>query len=103
MHKMSDISAAFLVKIVGLALIPVAFSLWWTTIQLLRGDSLAFRQAKESHPKILDAIFGKAMKQPVHRPDAPLNDGIVLKTRAGRSYWYLNRRMSDEQYDRLTK
>ena len=91
------------VKLLALALIPVAFSFFWTAFRLLRGDGLAFKQAKQYHPKFLDAIFGKTMARPSARHGAPLNDGLVLIRGKGAPHWYLNSRMSDEQYDRLTK
>ncbi len=100
---MTALAAALLLKLLGLGLVFLAFSFGWTGFQLWRGDSLAFRQARESHPKMSDALLGRAVAQPIQRPDAPLNDGMVKLRRGGRSYWYLNRRISDEQYDRLTK
>jgi hypothetical protein len=91
------------VKLLALVLIPVAFSFFWTGFRLLRGDGLAFKQAKEYHPRAWDAILGKTMTRPSARHGAPLNDGLVLIRRNGVPRWYLNSRMSDEQYDRLTK
>lgn len=100
---MDWINAPLLLKLLGLALVPVAFALWWTFVQLIRGDRFAFMQAKEAHPTWIDVLFGRAMHRPANRPDAPMSDGVVLKFRGKTPYWYLNRRMSDEQYDRMTK
>jgi len=100
---MDWLSWTLLSKVAGLILVPVGFALWWTFGQLIRGDRLAFTQAKEAHPSWVDVLFGRVMHPPVSRPDAPMSDGVVLKYRGKSSYWYLNRRMSDEQYDRMTK
>jgi hypothetical protein len=94
---------AFLPKLAGLGLVGGAFIFAWTAVQLWRGDALAFRQARESHPTIKDALLGRAVGRPSARPDMPLNDGLVLRKKDGQVQWHLNRRMSDEQYDRLTK
>jgi len=100
---MIHIAFSLVAKLTALALIPVAFSYGWTAIQMLRGDRLAFRQASRYHPKMIDALLGRTMARPSERHGAPLNDGLVLKRQNGVPYWYLNSRMSDEQYDRLTK
>jgi hypothetical protein len=100
---MIDVSISLLAKIFALALVPVAFSFAWTAIQMLRGDPLAFRQAKQYHPRAVDAVLGKTVVRPASRHGAPVNDGIVLRRKDGRAQWVLNSRMSNEQYDRLTK
>lgn len=90
-------------KVLGIALIPGAFFLLWTAVQLARGDRLAFRQAKEMHPSVWDAVLGRVKSPPGQRADYPMNEGVVLKSKRGKSVWVLNRGMSDEQYNRLTK
>ena len=100
---MIEVTISVIAKLAGLTLIPIAFAFAWTAVQLLRGDRLAFKQAKQHHPKFRDAVLGKTMSRPSTRQGAPVNDGIVLRRENGLAYWYLNSRMSDEQYDRLTK
>jgi hypothetical protein len=100
---MLDITMSLAAKFVALALIPVAFGFAWTAVQLFRGDKLAFKQARAYHPTLIDALLGRTVSRPSSRHGAPVNDGLVLKRQDGKPYWYLNSRMSDEQYDRLTK
>ena len=100
---MAEITIALLAKLAALALIPLAFALAWTAVQLMRGDRLAYRQAKQFHPRIWDAVRGRTIACPSERHGSPLSDGLLVRERDGRIIWTLNSRMSDEQYDRLTK
>lgn len=100
---MIEATIALGAKALGLVLIVWAFSYIWTAVQMIGGDKLAFRQAKQHHPKARDALFGRTMLRPSKRHGAPVNDGVVLRRTSEGVSWYLNSRMSDEQYDRLTK
>ena len=100
---MIEATIALAAKAFGLLLIVWACSYIWTAIQMMGGDKLAFRQAKQHHPKAVDALWGRTMLRPSKRHGAPVNDGVVLKRGDKGVSWYLNSRMSDEQYDRLTK
>jgi len=92
-----------MITIAALGLIPFAFAFLWTALHLAKGDAQAFRQAKDSHRSMLDALFGRAIDRRPCRPDPLLNEGLVRKYKDGKPTWHLNYRMSDETYHRLTR
>lgn len=87
----------------AVALVPLAVASLWTAFKLWRADGGAFIQAKSAYPHIADIMFGRVRQAPENRADAPMNDGVVMKKEKGKTVWYLNRRLSDEQYDRMTR
>lgn len=90
-------------KSLGLLLIPVAIAAWWTGFRLLKGDDATFAQIKATFPRSVDILLGRVNEHPESRPDEPTSDGVVSVRRRGKTIWILNRKMSDEQYDRLTR